>query len=229
MNNVTLENKIENFFLRFTSLKYKKNEIIIRGGDIPQGVFFLKSGYVRVYTLSIEGKELTLNIFKPGSYFPLNWVFSNYPNYYYFEAMTPVTLYRANPENVQVFLKENSDVTYELTQRILSGLQGMMARIEHLMFGNAQTRIVSVLLMVTSRFGIRDKNGQVKISIKLTHQEIANMAGISRETATKEISELKKMKLIDQDKRFLVILDHKQLEEELIEKFLSRSTFSYTF
>ncbi len=97
--------KLESFLSQFKLLTYKKRNIISRPDDIVLGIFCIKKGYVRVYSISRDGEELTLIIFKPGDFFPLHWVLNNTPNIYTLEAMTSVELWRVPKEQFVLFLK----------------------------------------------------------------------------------------------------------------------------
>jgi len=87
--------EFEAFYKQFTAREYKKGELLIRADDDPQGIFCLTKGYVRQYTNSKAGFELTLHILKPLSYFPMVWAINGTPNVYYFEALTSVEVRRA--------------------------------------------------------------------------------------------------------------------------------------
>ena len=87
--------KFETFYDQFKPRDYKKGEILIRADDDPQGIFCLREGYIRQYTISKTGTELTLHILQPISFFPMVWAINGTPNVYYFEALTPVVVGRA--------------------------------------------------------------------------------------------------------------------------------------
>ena len=65
--------EFDTFYKQFTIRDYKKGEMLIRADDDPQGIFCLTKGYIRQYTISSLGTELTLHILKPTSYFPMVW------------------------------------------------------------------------------------------------------------------------------------------------------------
>lgn len=205
---------IENFFSQAKSFDYRKSEIILRAGDNPQGVFYLKKGFVRLYTVFEDGKELTLHIFKPGSFFPMMWAIADITNGYYYEAMTDISVKRQGKEKVLNFLLENRDVLFDLTRRILIGLNGILTNIEYLLSGSAEHRVISALIICAKRFGESLKRGQVKIKLPLTHQDIANLSGITRETTSIVMSRLEKKKIVNYDKRLIVIGNLKKLEKE---------------
>jgi len=75
--------EFETFYNQFITRNYKKGEMLIRADDDPQGIFCLKKGYVRQYTISKTGFELSLHILKPISYFPMVWAINGTPNIYF--------------------------------------------------------------------------------------------------------------------------------------------------
>src|ERR1700690_2389559 len=98
--------EFEEFYKQFTKRNYKKGEMLIRADDDPQGIFCLTKGYVRQYSISKTGFELTLHIIRPISYFPMVWAINGAPNVYYFEAITPVEVGRASKEWVISYIKD---------------------------------------------------------------------------------------------------------------------------
>src|ERR1035437_7295839 len=111
--------EFENFYKQFTVRNYKKGEMIIRADDDPQGIFCLTKGYVRQYTMSKAGLELTLHILKPISYFPMVRAINGTPNVYYFEALTPVEVGRAPRDEVVNIIKDKPTLLFALMSELL--------------------------------------------------------------------------------------------------------------
>ena len=82
--------EFEDFYKQFTPRHYKKGEILIRADDDPLGIYCLINGYVRKYSITSEGTELTLLILKPIAYFPMVWAINGTQNVYNYEAMTDI-------------------------------------------------------------------------------------------------------------------------------------------
>ncbi|MDP2632790.1 MAG: cyclic nucleotide-binding domain-containing protein, partial [Candidatus Curtissbacteria bacterium] len=80
--------ELDKIFRKLKPIHFKRGEIIIRAGDAPPGIFYLKSGYVKVYSVSRSGEQLTLIIFKPGDIFPVSWAINSTKNEYFAETMT---------------------------------------------------------------------------------------------------------------------------------------------
>lgn len=206
--------KLEEFFSNGKTIEYKKNEMILRPEDIPQGVFYLEKGFVRMNTILEDGRELTLNIFKPGTYFSMLWAIGDIENTYYFQAVTNIVVKRAPKEKTVKFLKENPEILFDLTKRILSGMGGLLTNIEYLLSGHAEKRVSAALILSAKRFGKKEVNGKIEIELPLTHQDIANLGGLTRETTSLELEKLEKKKLISYKHHTMVIINLKQLQEK---------------
>jgi len=197
--------KINNFFSSNKSVSYKKGDTIIYATDEPTGIYFVKKGYVKMNTISVDGNEIILNIYKPGSFFPTFWAIGEKENNYSFEAMSNVNLFKTSKENFIGFLKENSDVLFDLTKRVLSGVDTLLTNITQLLVGSSEERTISAMLIISKRFGRAMQNGKIIIDLNLTHQDIANMIGTTRETASVVISKLtKKGYLEKQNGKFII-------------------------
>src|SRR5471030_2565583 len=178
--------EFEKFYKQFTIRNYKKGEMLIRADDDPQGIFCLKKGYVRQYTISKAGYELTLHILKPISYFPMVWAVNGTPNIYYFEALTPVEVGRAPKDQVVNFIKNKPTIIFELLSELIEDYAESLKRIEHLVFSDAYRRVISVLLYIAKHFGKTHGRGVI-IDHRFTQQDIATLVGVARETASIEL------------------------------------------
>jgi CRP-like cAMP-binding protein len=206
--------KIENFFIKFKQSKYKKGEILIRAGDDPSGIFYLISGNVRKYAISEKGDELVVNIFKPSSFFPMSWAINGEQNEYFYDALTPVEIYRAPKEKVIEFIKEDPDVLYDLMSRVYRGTDGLLRRMMYLMAGNAYARLITEIIIQAKRFG---RKNNIQIEVTVSEKELASQAGMTRETVSREMKRLKDKGLVTFDKNVLLITSIEKLEKELLE------------
>lgn len=205
----------EEFYKQFVTRDYKKGEMLIRADDDPQGIFCLKKGYVRQYTLSKAGFELTLHILKPISYFPLVWAVNGTPNVYFFEALTPVEVGRASRDQVVNFIKDKPAIIFELLSELIEDYAESLTRIEHLVFSDAHRRVISVLLYIAKHFG-EAKDGGVIVHHRFTQQDIATLVGVARETASIEMVKLEKAGFVKYVDHAMLFKDMDRLESELV-------------
>lgn len=207
-----VKKKIEEFFAKQKLIKYRKGETVIRAEDPPLGIFYLKEGLIREFTVTEDGEELTLNIYKPPSLFPVAFAINNTIPARNFEATINSVLYRAPKDETLIFLKGEPEVMFDLVSRIYRGLEGLFKRIENLMAGSAQARIITELIIYAKRLGIKQSDG-VLINLKLTQKDISEQTGIARETIGRILKDLKNKGLLGYKQRKILIKDLGKLEE----------------
>ena len=154
MTDKIISQTLERFFKNFNqSVSFQKQEIILRPETDPRRVYFLQQGYVRLYSLTDLGKEITLNIFKPGTYFSMIWAIGNISNHFFFESITKVEVWVAPKDKLQQFLQNNPQILMDLTRRIMVGLDGVLTRQNYLVFSSAQTRVATALVLLAKKIG----------------------------------------------------------------------------
>ena len=210
----TVTEKLEAFFTKYKHQTYKKGEILIRADEEPQGVFFLKIGIIRQYSISKDGEEQTLNLYKPISFFPLMWAVNSTPNTYYFEATNEVEVYRAPKDQVISFIEKEPDILYDLVSRLYRGMHGLLSRIEYLQSGDAYAKVIFALLNSSFRFGEQRVNEGIELSI--TQRELSSLTGLTKETISRECTKLEKKGFISNSNHRILIKDVKRLEGELL-------------
>ncbi len=204
------------FFTRVgKNVTFKKGETILRPGENPASIYYIKKGLVRLYSISTSGQEITLNIYKPESYLFMMWALAEIDNNYFFETLTEVEAFKAPKDIVIEFIKSEPNILYKLNKRTMIGLEAIINTTQTLLFGNAGSKIAATFIMLSKRFGNEGKNGQTIIKVPLTHRLIATLAGLTRETASLEIGKLEKGKIISRKQRAFVVNKMKSLESRL--------------
>ncbi len=206
--------KFKSFYKQFKQRTYKKGETLIRADDDPQGIFYLTKGFIRQYTISKTGTELTLHILKPASFFPMVWAINGTPNVYYFEALTAVEVGRAPREDVVKFIKDKPEIIFELMSELLEDYAETLTRVEHLVFSDARRRVISVLLYIAKHFGEKGSEGTV-VHHRFTQQDVATLVGVARETASNEMAKIEKQGLLQYVDHSILFSNLKKLEREL--------------
>jgi CRP-like cAMP-binding protein len=197
--------KLNIFFSKYPTKKYSKGEIILFPEKHPERIYNIKKGFVRSYSLSEDGHELTLNIFKPSSFFPIPTVLAELENSYFFEALSDIELNLAPVDEVIEYIKSDKEVLFNLTKRLSVGLEGFIIRTQFLIRSDARQKIASSLVMMVRRFGQEDRK-KIKIQLPQTHADIASLAGVSRETASIELKKLEREKIIERRGKTTIVL-----------------------
>src|SRR5260221_14654482 len=123
-------------FAKSPILTYEKDQLIIHANDIPSGIFYVKSGFVKKSALLENGREITLRVYKADSYFPLIWAFTDIGNYYY-RTVTQVDLQKISRDIFVSFLKNNPEELFKLTKHILLSEHELFTNITHQLSGDS--------------------------------------------------------------------------------------------
>lgn len=204
-------NKLKKFFATSRPIYYRKGEIVLRIGETGQGAFYIKNGYIKDSCVSPDGREFTLFIFKPGDLFSYNWIYNRVPNEHSFKAMTDCIVYEKTREGILLFLEQNADVQFMISQNIVKRMRGLMQRMEYMAFGTALQKVASIFAVLAERFGKETERG-IYISLALTQQDVSELIGLSRETTSIEIKKLMNNGLLLRTSRNYIVKSLKSLK-----------------
>ncbi len=193
---------------------FRRKETVIRAGDEPQDIYFISKGFVRVYTVLENGRDLTLTVYGPGSYFPLIMAFSDMESEYYYEALGEVGLFRIERKVLAEFVLQRPEVLLSLMKRTLLGLSGLLNNLELMFSGSAENRVAGTIFLLAKRFGVKSKMGIV-VKMPITHQEIASLSAITRETASVVLKKMERDGLIAIRGKKLYVLDLAEIKKKL--------------
>ncbi|HEX8966129.1 MAG TPA: Crp/Fnr family transcriptional regulator [Patescibacteria group bacterium] len=209
---------LNTFFGKQRQKVFKKGQIILHVDNYNGDVFYLDSGFMKVYSLGVNGDERIYAFYKPQIIFPILYVFNNIKKEIVYEAMNNVTVKVAKKEEFLLYIKNDANALFETTQAIVNVLNIYVGRIDNLEFGKSYPRLIFRLLSLAKHFGLK-AGEQITIKLPITHKDLANTLSITRETTSREIEVLLKKRLLKWEKRLFVIPNIKKLEKELEENY----------
>ncbi|QQS18796.1 Crp/Fnr family transcriptional regulator [Candidatus Saccharibacteria bacterium] len=152
----------------------------------------LRSGIVKVYGITSDGDQRTVTLLTAGDVFPMSWVFGKSPLcIYYFDALTDCTVLAVSKSEYEHALAANPDLKEQIFQNYMSHYIAATMHVYALEHSYAQDKLIYILQYLVTRFGEWQADGRCKIGLRLSHQDIAEMVGITRETAAVELHKLK--------------------------------------
>jgi CRP-like cAMP-binding protein len=208
-----IQDKIDTFFSKYPHHSYKRGQVLAYANDDIEHVYYLVTGEVRQYDVTPGGEIVIINIFKPGTFFPMANAINNTPNRYFLEAASSVEVHVAPPAEAVGFIKDNTDVMFDLLRRLYIGVEGVLQRVSHLLASSAGTRLVFEIYNATLRFGEKQQDESWKI--KITQSELAHRTGLARETVNREFTKLKSIGLIESQGTMLIIPSLPKIEDTL--------------
>lgn len=180
-------------------------------GQTPRGVYVLCSGKVKLSTTSKEGKVLILKQAEAGEVLGLSAAISETHYEMTAETSTPCQLNFIRRQDLMVLLQNQSEVGMRAAVSLSREFQGAYRDIHDLVLARSSSGKLARLLLSCPSQPYRASDEQRLRSV-MTHEEMAQRIGSSRETVTRLLSYLKKKRLIRLEGSTLVIRDRSGLE-----------------
>ncbi|MEE9336698.1 MAG: Crp/Fnr family transcriptional regulator [Methylococcaceae bacterium] len=166
---------------------FSKHTFVFSEGDETSSMYILLSGKVRVFSCDSQGKEVTLLVQTPVSYFGELALLSNEPRSASIVAVENTQCATIAQSDFNHWLLKHPDVALSLIQDLASTVRRLTNKVKQLALSNVYERTIQVLQEMAV------KEGDISvIKIKPTQQELANMVGASREMVNKIMKELTK-------------------------------------
>lgn len=182
--------------IKFTGL-YPKGSLLFVEGEQPRGIFILCSGRAKLTTSSTEGKVLIVKIAEPGEVLGASATILGKPYEVSAETIEPAQLNFVKREDFLKFLNVYSEACMHTAQQLSEKYHSAQREIRSL--GLSQTtgeKLAKLLLDWCDRNGEETPKG-IRLKVLLTHEEIAQMIGTTRETVTRLLSDFKRRKVLD--------------------------------
>ena len=191
---------------------YPKGAMLFIEGQQPRGVFVLCTGKVKLSTTSRDGKTIITKISDSGDVLGLNAVVSGRPYEVTAEMMEPGQANFVPRDSLMQMLKDHPEVAMRVAQQLSRNYYTAYEEIRTLgLAASPSEKFAKLLLAWSSKSAADDGSAQVKLT--LTHEEVAEMIGTTRETVSRLFSEFKKKQLMQLKGATLVIRSRMALEK----------------
>jgi len=216
---------------------YPKGAILFVEGQNPRGIFVLCLGRAKLSTSSSDGKTIILKIAEPGEILGLSATVSGKAYEVTAELMEPSQANFITRQDFLNFLRDHGDAALRVAEQLSKNYHTAYEEIRSLGLSHSASEKLAKLLLewaqdwkdkdekgkngkgkdAKGKDG-RDKDGkdkgEVRLTVTLTHEEIAQLIGTSRETVTRALADLKKKQLV-QVKGSTVVIRNKAALEKL--------------
>ncbi len=190
---------------------YPKTATLFVEGQSPRGVFILCSGRAKLSTSSADGKTLILRISEPGEVLGLPATVTGKPYELTAEVIEPTQANFISREDFLRFLREHGEAALRVAQQLGETYHSAIAEMRTIgLSHSAGEKLARFLLDLCA--GYEEGKGDLKLTLTLTHEEIAQMIGASRETVTRLFAAFKKKQLLQVKGSTLIINNKAGLE-----------------
>jgi CRP-like cAMP-binding protein len=191
-----------------TETEFKKGEVILREGTMISHIIYLKSGLVKEYVKSADGKEQILQIVKKYSYLGLPSLFGDRINHYSYAALEDIKVCFIDLNSFNNLVRQNGKFAYEILVSVsrdsLNNFHRFMSQAQKKTYGR-----VADAILYFSRI-IYESN---EFEIPFTRREFADLIGMARESTTRVLIKFRQEGILDLEGRFIRILKPELLQQ----------------
>jgi CRP/FNR family cyclic AMP-dependent transcriptional regulator len=183
---------------------YPKNTVVLHEGDTSNSLYVIHSGKLKVFLADEQGREIVLNIVVAGDYFGEMALIDNEVRSASVMTMEDSQLTLVSKENFNDCLTRKPELAIPLMLELIKRLRTSIRKVGSLALMDVHGRVASTLLQLA-----RERDGKLVIEGKLTHQEIANTVGASREMVSRIMHDLTEGGYISIDNQKRITLNEK--------------------
>jgi CRP/FNR family transcriptional regulator, cyclic AMP receptor protein len=199
----------------FDSLKFAtvfpKGAVLFGEGQSPRGIFMICSGRVKLTTCSIDGKALITRIAEGGEVLGLSAAVSGRPYMVTAETLIPCQVNFIKRDDFLGFLKENGAASLRVAEHLSNNYDHAFEQVRSLgLSHSAAEKLAKLMLEWCVKTGKETVAG-ISLKLTLTHEEVAQIIGSSRETVTRLLADFKRKQLISIKGSTLMIRDKASL------------------
>ncbi|KPL61643.1 Crp/Fnr family transcriptional regulator [Rossellomorea vietnamensis] len=193
----------------------RKGSFLFQEGKAAHELYLIKSGRVQISKTIPDGRELSLRICSTNDVIGELTLFSKVANYMLSaKILEDTTVYVLPKERFEETLSQNGDLTIQWLKWIQLQNQQNQTKFRDLILHGKKGALYSTLIRMVNSYGKTVKTG-ILIDLPLTHQELANFCGSSREVVNRLLSELKRDDVLISEKGYITILDLDYLKNEI--------------
>lgn len=195
-----------------TRRMFNKNDVILMEDEVGSALFVIVKGKVKVARTSSDGREVILTILSDSDFFGEMAILDGQTRSATVVAIEDTELFLIQRNDFINLLKEYPEVAISLLQELTKRLRAADGKIKALSLKDAEGKVATVILQLADDVGMI-KHGKVEIDKLPLQQDLANMAGTSRETISRTLHSFAKKGIIELDGSKLRIMDYEKFKE----------------
>lgn len=192
---------------------YNKNEVILMEEEAGTALFVIISGKVKVSRTSHDGREVILTILSESDFFGEMAILDGLTRSATVTAIDDSELFLIQRNDFLNLLYDHPEVSVALLQELTRRLRNADMKIKALSLKDAEGKVATVILQLADDIG-KIKQGKVEIEKLPLQQDLANMAGTSRETISRTLHSFAKKGFVEMEGSKLRILDYEKFKEK---------------
>jgi CRP/FNR family cyclic AMP-dependent transcriptional regulator len=196
-----------------TMTRCARGQQILAPDDPPDRIHIVKAGRMRLYRMSPDGKQLTLDIVEAGTILgDMSLLGQDRVPEAYAEAVDDGVVCTITPDELRRLIERYPVIGVNVIRHLSRRLAAAEAEIEAMAYRRVDQRLARRLLDLGRRFGVASGEG-TRIETRLTQQELAELVGTTRETLAHTLADFRRQGLLDMEQHRVVIRDAERLAD----------------
>jgi CRP-like cAMP-binding protein len=196
----------------FTVKEFPKYHVVFQEGSAGDLLYIIQSGVVKISKEAQDGRAKTLALLSTNDIFGEMSVLSEEARSANAETLTELKTAAIKREDFQGLVEKSPTISLHIIRTLIDRLIQADRQIKNLALGNSRAKIADILMQLSHEFG-GEGDDSAKVGVRLTHQELADLAGLARETTTKLLNEFVKDEAILLKDREIEILNLSKLQQ----------------
>lgn len=192
---------------------YPEGAVLFVEGQMPRGIFVLCKGSVKLSINSPSGRTVIVKLAEPGEVLGLSATISGKPYEVTAETLDPCQVNFVKREDFLHFLKDDVEACFKVAEQLSEKYHNACKEAGSLGLSHSAAEKLAKLLLEWSAKNADSGKTEPRLKLRLTHEEIAQMIGTSRETVTRLFADLKKRQILQSKGSTLVIRNTAALRE----------------
>ena len=191
---------------------YPRGAVLFVQGQLPRGIFVLCKGSAKLAINSPSGGAVIVKLVEPGEVLGLSGTISGKPHEVTAETIDPCQVNFVKRDDFLRFLEDDAEVCFKVAEQLSEKYHKACKEVRWLGLPHSATEKLAKLLLEWSSKNRESAKAEARLKLRLTQEEIAQMAGLSRETVTRVFADFRRQRLIQQNGSTLVIPDRVALK-----------------
>ncbi|RED77441.1 MULTISPECIES: Crp/Fnr family transcriptional regulator [Cohnella] len=195
------------------SRSISRRSVVFTEGSEKEAVYFIRNGLVKTFKTDENGHEQIVSFLKTGDMFPHTGFFNQNPYPATAEAIVDTQLLAIPVKMFERLMMNTPSIAIKMMRVMGDKIRELQEKLQVLSGQDVKHRVLSFLLQLAEHHGDM-KDNKITINLPMTHQEIANSIGTTRETINRLLNQFNKDELLEVDRSRIVIIDLEALKQQ---------------
>ena len=199
------DQQLKNLVSQITLERFERRSTLFTEGSASDTLYVLVSGVIKISLSTSKGEDILVSLVSPGELFGITSLLPGMQRPFRAEAFSDCWVGRLSPEALVTTLLGIPFADFSVFMSgTVSRWFGLLHRYAHFQGLDLHQRLSLALLELAHKFGVQDDRGTLLI-LQLTHEDLADLVGASRQKVTEHMRELERQQLLQRDGRKLIV------------------------